>query len=51
MRMLSCMLVLAGAVLAGEDSPWRTDVQEARAEALKAGKPIVLLVNVDSDAL
>ena len=51
MRILSCLTVLAGVAMAGEAPPWRTDVQEARAEALKAGKPLVLLVSVDSDAL
>ena len=31
--------------------PWRLDLHEARASALKDGKPCVLILHVDSPAL
>ncbi|MCW8130812.1 MAG: hypothetical protein KIS92_10715 [Planctomycetota bacterium] len=47
-----CLVLLAAAAAQGADGwPWRSDVADARAEALKAGRPLVLLANADSSAL
>lgn len=34
-----------------QDAPWKDDLQATRDAALKAGKPCVLILNVDSSAL
>ena len=38
-------------LLSQEASVWRSDVAAVRAEALKAGKPCVLLININASAL
>ena len=38
-------------LLSQEISVWRSDVAAVRAEALKAGRPCVLLINIDASAL
>jgi hypothetical protein len=44
------ILLLFGLPLAGQDRPgppWRLDVEQARAEALREARPCVLLLNID----
>jgi hypothetical protein len=36
---------------ASPSPPWRTDVRAARREALREGRPCVLLLNIESSAL
>ena len=44
-------VLLSALLLSQEVSVWRSDVAAVRAEALKAGKPCVLLINIDASAL
>lgn len=47
---ISLLLASLVAVQAQEQAlPWRTDLAAARQESLKAGKPCILLINVDRD--
>ena len=46
------IVTLALALLAAQDrAPWRTDLEEGRAEALRGARPCILLLRVDSRAL
>jgi len=51
MAMLAFAALFSSAGHAAESKPWRSNVAASRAEALKAGKPCVLFLNVDASAL